>query len=280
MPINDLRGLIKPGLGMQVVDEISQYDYSPENGRLLIWESPLKGYTYAMGIDPAEGVGADRSVCQVIRRGDLERPDEQVAEFASDFLDPVEFADVVNLIGRFYCEDDGTEALATIEANAACGDTMITDLRSRLDYGNLYIWKVYDRQQVLTTKFGWWTTQTTRPRLIARGLHALSYNDLILNSPHLLDEMADFKRDHFMAKAAAKRGRHDDRVMALLIAYWGAHDDEWLAGEDLAEERRLRKGAKSLQAEIAHPTRKPDYQNSAISYKDMMAEADDRIFGD
>lgn len=274
----DLRSLIKPGYGMTIIDSPGMFDYDWANGRLLVWEPPEQGESYAIGVDPAEGVGADRSVCQVLKVGNLDHPDVQVAEFACDYLGPTFFADAVNTIGRFYSGPDG-EAFATIECNAPCGDILVNDLRSRLDYGNLFIWKAYDRiGNVYTNKLGWWTNKTTRPKIIARGMHAFSQKDLIVNSTFLLDEMADFERDHFIAKAKARHGRHDDRIMALLIGFWGAHDDEFLAGEDIGEQRRLRGLAGEIQNEMASQQavkKRADYQSTAISYREMQARQDE-----
>lgn len=275
----DISSLIKPGMGMQVITDPGQFDYDFWNGRLLVWEAWEAGESYAIGVDPAEGVGQDRSVCEVIKIGNLHHPDVQVAEFTCDFLDPIFFADIVNIVGRFYHDDEGSEAFATIECNAPCGDTLVNDLRSRLDYGNLFIWKAYDRiTNMYTNKYGWWTNKTTRPKIIARGLHAFSQKDLIVHSTYLLDEMADFERDHFIAKAKAKHGRHDDRIMALLIGYWGAHDDEWISGEDIGEQRRLRGLAGEMQEVMATQQaagRRADFQNTAITYDDMMSRANE-----
>lgn len=276
----DLHSLIKPGLGMRVVPEISQYDWDAWNGRLLIWEPPTRGEEYMLGVDSAEGVRKDRSVCEVILKGNLSHPDIQVAEFASDFLDPVDFAHVVNTIGRFYSDPDGTEAFCTIETNNPAGASILNILRSQLDYTNLFIRKDYEkRENLYTTKFGWHTTRHNRGLIIARGLHALQYGDLIINSPYLLDEMADFESNHDVAAAKVKRGKgHDDRIMAFLIAYFGGHDEEWLGGDDIAEERRLRQKAGALQDGMLIETLNPhraDYQSQAISHSDMMARADE-----
>lgn len=275
---NDISKLLRPGFGLKVID-YNEYDYDYWNGRLLIWESPEAGEQYAIGVDPAEGVGADRSVCQVLKVGNMVHPDVQVAEFACDFLDPVDFASCVKVIGDFY-GSNGEEAFCTVECNAPCGDTMVNDLRMRLDYSNLFIWKAYDKiTNIYTNKLGWWTNRTTRPKLIARGLHAFANSDLIVNSPFCLDEMSDFERDHFIAKAKARFGRHDDRIMALLIAYFGAHDEEWMAGEDIAEERRARMYGRQIQQLIVEPETTPvrrrvDYQNTAITLKEMYERAD------
>ena len=271
------------GTEMKIID-LSEYDYDYANGRLLIFEAPVAGELYALGVDPAEGVQADRSVCQVINMGNMQHPDIQVAEFTCDFLDPVDFAAVVNTIGRFYCDPDSTEAFLTLEVNAPCGDTMMSDLRFRLDYGNLYIRRSYDKiNSTYTNTYGWSTNKASRPKLIARGLHALTYGDLIVNSPFLLDEMSDFRRDRFDEKPEARVGRHDDRVMALLMAYMGSHEDEWMAGEDLAEQRRAQfrsTAVQTVQAEVAGLERKSDYQARPMTYSQMMSDANDRLFDD
>lgn len=267
----DISSLLRPGMGMRVVERNSM-DHEYWNGRLLVWEPPSNSESYVLGVDPAEGVGADNSVCQVIKLATLTHPAEQVAEYACNWKDPEEFAKVINTIGRFYHDSDGTEAFCTLEINAPCGPAMITTLRMQLDYNNLFIWKKYDRvTNMYTNTFGWWTNRTTRPMIIARGQHAFIYGDLIVRSPFLLKEMTDFKSDGFMAKAAARSGTHDDRLMALLIGYWGGNDEAWMAGDNVDEERRLRGAAKEEQDELreaqAPQMGKSDYQNQAMSVK-------------
>ena len=230
--------LIRPGMGIHLVQR-SQYDFDYWNGRLLLWGLPEPGATYTIGVDVAEGVGKDRSVIEVLRNGDRKRPDEQVAEWASDMHDMMELSPIINTIGHFYRDSEGEEALVNIELNGP-GDSTLQDLRYRLDYSNFFIYKRYDkRNTALTQWLGFVTNASTRRKLVGRGMHAIKRGDLIVHSEYLLDEMADFQRDHFMAKAQAVSGTHDDRVMALLLANWAAHDDELMAGDDIAEERRV-----------------------------------------
>ena len=263
---------IPSGLGITAVAPPSEYDLEYWNGRLLIYEEPDPKAIYALGVDPAGGKGADRSCVQVIRCGDLQRPDAQVAEFASDFHGPHDLAPVAAAIGRIYGDGAGGEALLSVECNGAYGDAALFDIRSRCSYGNLFVWKIYDKTtKMQTNRLGWWTTPSTRPKLIARGHHAITSGDLIINSEFLLDEMEDFEGDLYMAKAKAASGRHDDRVMALLIAYWAAHDMEWMAGQDIAVDRRRLKAAGKLeQAEEDKTARKANWQNQAITYDEMM----------
>ncbi len=281
-----LHSLIRPGMGMSIVSA-SKYEFGDEwNGRLLCWEPPTSGEEYVLGVDTSEGVKKDRSVCEVILKGNLIHPDIQVAEFACDFLDPIDFAAVVATIGKFYCDPDGSEAFCTIETNNPAGAAVLNTLRTKLDYTNLFTRTDYEkRENLFTTKYGWHTTRHNRGLIIARGLHALQYDDLVLNSPYLLDEMADFESNHDIAAAKVKTGKgHDDRIMALLVGYFGGHDDEWLAGDDIAEERRLRGDAVRRQLELSlrtdtqKPQTKADYINTAISARDAKARAEDWLY--
>lgn len=279
-----LQALIQPGMAMKVIEQ-SSYDLDPWNGRLLIWEPPTAGEEYIIGIDTSEGVKKDRSVCEVILRGNLHHPDVQVAEFACDFLDPVDFAAVVNMVGRFYSDPDGTEAFCTIETNNPAGSSVLNSLRTKHDYSNLFIRKDYEkRENLFTTKLGWHTTRHNRGLIIARGLHALSYGDLLVNSHYLLDEMGDFESNHDLAQAKARGSKaHDDRVMAILVGYFGGHDDEWIGGDDIAEQRRLREAAGQIQQTLAVESqnpKKPDWQSSPVTYRKMMEDAESWLLED
>lgn len=270
---------VPKGFGFKSVRS-TEFDFNYWNGRLLIYEEPDPTARYCVGVDPSGGKGGDRSVIEVIRAGDKHRPDEQVAEFASDFHGPHDLAPVAAMVGRLYGDGAGGEALLIVECNGEFGDSCLFDIRSRYQYGNLFIWKIYDKTKNLaTTRLGWWTTPSTRPKLIARGHHALVNGDLVINSEFLLDELEDFQGDLFMAKAQAISGRHDDRVMAMLMAYWACHDDEWLAGFDVAEERRrLKVAGKIGQAEEARTERKSTWQNSAVTFDEMMEQWDAELF--
>lgn len=271
---------IPSGMGFKSIRSVSEYDFNYWNGRLLIYEEPDPTARYVVGVDPSGGKGADRSVIEVLRVGDKYRPDEQVAEFASDFHGPHDLAPVAAMVGRLFGDGAGGEALLIVECNGEFGDSCLFDIRSRLAYGNLFIWKIYDKTKNLqTTRLGWWTTPSTRPKLIARGHHALVNGDLIINSEFLLDELEDFQGDLFMSKAQALSGRHDDRVMAFLMAYWAGHDDEWMAGFDTAEERRRLKAAGNLEQAVEDTEqRKPTWQNTAVTYAEMMEQWEDAAF--
>lgn len=240
------------------------------NGRLLMFEAPRDGFNYALGVDVAEGVGKDRSVVQVLRLGTLYEPDEQVAEFASDWHTTQQLVALIETIGTFYRGDDGLSALAVIEVTGP-GLDVCSDLQGK-GYDNVYERRVYDKaDDTYLNKIGWSTNRTSRQRLLQRSIHAFSLQDLVINSPHLFDEMQDFTTDQLKAKAQAKAGRHDDRVMALMIGYVGGHDEEWLSGDDIATDRRLlRKKNQPILTAAGKLVRK-DWQNMPITAAEMRA---------
>jgi hypothetical protein len=74
-----------------------------DNGCLKIWKAPIKGHTYSLGADVAEGLERCASVIQVVDLTDTENI-EQVAMYHSRTLDPHSFAEkileVANMYGR------------------------------------------------------------------------------------------------------------------------------------------------------------------------------------
>jgi len=55
-------------------------------GKLFIWEYPKNDEEYGFGVDTGEGIGLDRSVVEVIRKGTFTKNDAQVAEFCSPYI--------------------------------------------------------------------------------------------------------------------------------------------------------------------------------------------------
>ena len=48
-----------------------------------VWELPVEGYSYSVGVDISEGIGQEYSVIAVIKIGRHGGPDEQVAIWRS-----------------------------------------------------------------------------------------------------------------------------------------------------------------------------------------------------
>ncbi len=242
-------------------------DAHDPRGIVWIWEEPRSSAQYVLAADPTVGITGwsrslrtkedartDNAAIQVLKVG---TPDVQVAEFAAP-IDTYELAPVVNFLGRMYggSQEEG-QALACIEVAPGPGWSTQTELVQKFGYTNLPPWILeggLSRQ--ITPKFGWHSSRSTRRDLWIKGMHHINSRKVVIQSPHLIEEMVDCKHDNFLsATARAGWGAHDDRVVAFLIALWYAH--EW--SMDWAP-------TDAAKPEVVSST---DYQNCDISLEGM-----------
>jgi len=272
---------VPPGYGFRRLTP-SQLKAMPSlrHSALAIWEYPrVRGHRrYVMGVDVSDGLGLDYSVIDVIRHPTIEEPAEQVAQYVTNRLDPKALAYICDAIGRYYCDEDGVEAMAAIETNNHGLATQDT-LQLHLGYAHFYVWEYADAasaERRFSTRIGWSTSPRTRPLLLASYHGAITafdeiskLPDLILNSPITRGELRHFITQTTIGEAEAARGQHDDCVMASAIGYYVA----WrMAGgeiEPIAERRRRRAALDHLNQEKSQPI--PDYRNSPTTAE----EADD-----
>ncbi len=201
------------------------HSFGDDNGEtpLLIWREPELNAVYCIGADVAEGLGgeADHSVAFVLKVNKEGGPDEQVATFRSNMIDPVAFAQVLNFIGRWY-----NEALMSIELNRY--DTCGNWVRFQCQYPNLYRWKHLDSINPLSNKLGWLTTAATKPRLYHTLKRWLQYKLILLYSRNLASELKTFTKDDYEERGAgSESGSYDDEAIACMIALYCAHEGDW-----------------------------------------------------
>lgn len=257
-------------------------------GTMGIWEHPRRRGTrrYVLGVDVADGIGKDRSVIDVHRLGTIEEQEEQVAQFVSDLITPVQLAFIVDAIGRLYCDQDGFEALAAVECNNHGLSTQDT-LQLHLGYGHFYRWEYLDAADPrgrYSTKLGWVTSPRTRPMLLDKLYEALTTvdpisgsTDLRVHSKLLLAELADFQTEGSLAEASAARGAHDDCVMACAIAHYVAWRLQGGEQEPL-DERRRRLRAEEASRQAAGMTAglpKRDWRNTGATSAEANAMTDE-----
>lgn len=221
----------------------------PDQQLIVVWEPPQPRHTYFIGADVSDGIGQDRSVADVVRLATLERPFEQVAQYVSGSVDPVDFAHVLDTLGRFYHDSDGFEAKMAVETNNQ-GIATQSELERHLGYTNFYVWQWEDSvpgSNRFTRKVGWYTSRRTRPILLTRYHKAVSTfdpvtgePDLVINSQFTIDEMRDFQTEGQLWEAEAGPGSNDDCIMAGAIAYFTAQQEFHEGGETIAEQRRRR----------------------------------------
>lgn len=223
---------IPPGHGMRVLKEeerlaaIMEADDEGLYDRLLIWEPPRRGFLYVISVDVSNGIGLDNSVIEVTRVGTMREPDEQVAQFVTNHVEPDDLAMFINPIGHLYVGRDGLPALVAIECNGL-GLGAQANLQKQLGYQNLYIWQVLDARdpaKAFTQRYGWWTSQRSRPLILGEYYHAVKtvdpntgWPDYRINSPHTIRELATFISPGPLWMAEAAAGGHDDCIMAGAI---------------------------------------------------------------
>lgn len=178
-----------------------------QNKRYLkIWKYPIVGERYYIGCDSAEGLGGehDYSVIEV-----LDKDGFQCAEFRSNKIKPYAFAEILYEMARYY-----DNALVCIE-RASAGITIIEKLRDTYRYQNLMKYKSFDARGKTVRKWGWETSQTSKPKMINAFVELFETGGICINSKELLNEMKLFQSDG--GKMSAVSG-HDDCVMSMALA--------------------------------------------------------------
>jgi len=249
-----------------------QLDKDPR-GIIWLWEPPRANSTYVLGCDPTVGlVGWDRALrvtddvkvdngaIEVIRIG-ADR-DYQVAEYAAP-VDPEELADVVNALGRLYSgnNEDG-QALAIVESN---NSGLLTIRRMLNDHGylNQFVWKYLDSAYPKPThSLGWYATPKSVQLLWVRSSRHILKGRLEIRSPWLVEEMTDAEVDPDRMTAKAIYGRHDDRMRAMNLAIWAAH--EW--SMDVESEKQ----------EVSTGGDRPDWQATDCTSEEMYSAWQER----
>lgn len=179
-------------------------DYDDIEG-LHIFKHPIAGRKYAVGVDNASGVSNDYCSLHVI---DV-LTGEQVAS-ANMKLQEAEWSHFVYKVANAY-----NQAYIAIERNEA-GRVVV---RMVLEDYHYPISKMFTHDTVLSrnTKFGFNTTSSTRPSMLAELRSALNEGGLTINCKDTYNQMNSFKV--IGGKPQASTGNNDDLVMSLGIAW-------------------------------------------------------------
>jgi hypothetical protein len=191
-----------------------------------------KSQPFVLSADPSGGVGRDFHAAQVLQLD----PDEPgrvniVAYIRRNDIDPTEFADLLDMAGRFFCGGSQKAALMVVERLANSEGEVIGRLRQRR-YPSFFRYVAQDR---VTTRmapvFGWPMNAATKPEAInalARLLPAVADEMGVMVPapklgniyPELRDEMVNFvviEKDNGRVDMRADGRGHDDLVMSAAI---------------------------------------------------------------
>ncbi len=186
-----------------------------KNGFISIYIKKEKRVPYVMAIDPS-GDGSDYSACNVINNMNC----KQVAIFHKEKMKSLDISAQAYCLGIEY-----NNALLTAETNYA--PEVITYLKE-FGYSNLYMMQQDDTNANVKflNKYGFRTSQITRPKIIDRLKTYINENTECINSIELLNEAQNFIRTEKevngkkVFKEQANTGKHDDLLMSMAITLY------------------------------------------------------------
>jgi hypothetical protein len=177
-----------------------------KDGAVKIWKMPEKGQFYVIGGDTA-GEGSDSFENQVLHL----KTGEQVASMThkndEDF-----YVNQTYCLGKYY-----NWAKLAPENNFS---TYPTKQLQKYEYPNLYMRQMEDSStNTPRMQFGVKTTSVTRPLFISI-LKSVVNNEIgLINDKETLKQMLVFVKGKD-SRGEAQGGQHDDKVMALAIAFY------------------------------------------------------------
>lgn len=185
---------------MNPIDPIEyKYGYA-----LKIWEEPIPGQMYVMGVDSASGTGLDYATIQVWKLESKERF-VQVACYHNNTIEPGHFSRVVVEVSKWY-----NEALMILENNEI-GGQVANEVWFTLLCGNI----------LNTDKHGIGTraTKTSKLEACIELKRLIEHEILVLNDIETIKEISRFEEVSPNVFKGPKDG-HDDLVSA---SYWAAY---------------------------------------------------------
>lgn len=179
-----------------------------EDGKYRIWQEPIRGHIYGIGVDVSEGVGRAASVVQVLDFTDLTRI-EQVAVYAHNNIHPLQFAEVANKIGRHW----GCPPMLVERNN--CGAEVINSLIDTHEYPNVVSYNPDGEDDARPGVYSHTNTRYAGIMNMRYWINALKV--LNLYDINTVQELSTFVRQANGVWKASKAGDNkDDRIMALV----------------------------------------------------------------
>ena len=192
------------------------------SNKLFVYERPEPGLTYGIGIDTGDGVGLDRSVLEVLRKGTIDRNERQCAEWASAYVNSYDLWPIAMAIGTYFATEgrDGRkiQPKMVIETNKN-GEAVQKELLKR-GWKRFHQWVRYDRKKTNEAQsqiLGWRTVSWSRSLVMDMLLKYIRDGWIDIDSPWFIDEMSDLERDDSRQSLKAAYGGFDDRIMSLGI---------------------------------------------------------------
>ena len=187
-------------------------------GAIEVWQRPVDGVYYDMGVDIASGQGSDgdKTAIEVIRRDTL----EQVAECITS-TDPAskEFEERIYWLGMVY-----NTAQIVPDVTGGWGWALLSAL-TRLDYPAIWQQRNHmDARDAMSQKMGFHYTKQSKTQLINNMMLTVTQHRPLIHSSYLYQEMVAFLEvDQGEWRAAS--GSTDDAMNAYMLALIGSADE-------------------------------------------------------
>lgn len=190
--------------------------------KIYLWEDPQPNEVYGLGVDTGYGIGKDRTVIEIIRKGNMFNPARQVGEFASSMMGAVDAAPYCLALGTHFSvvgEDGMIQQPRMAIEHRGGGDQ--TTLRLRMHgWHNFHHWidRQSDNKQIQLSnynKLGIHTDYHFRRGMIDMLTKMLRDLDIEICSPFFVQEMTSLEAEDIDQSIRAGYGGHDDRIMAL-----------------------------------------------------------------
>lgn len=200
-----LKGTVFAREHIQFLESMRRPPLREEEG-CEIFEEPIAGGDYRMGVDPSEGIVDPSSISVISSTG------RKVAKFngkitVTGLSDKVKF-----LYYKYY------KPLIIPESNSA-GSALIREIRDLRVYRRKQLEYKYDKE---TEKLGFHTSWDTKQQLIEHFQQLLRRKIPKIYDKKTVEELKTFlwNNDATQQGAGAAKGFHDDDIMSTMLAFW------------------------------------------------------------
>jgi hypothetical protein len=181
---------------------------------ILIWQEPKQGHEYQIGADTSDG-NVDPCSLQVVDK----MTGEQVASYSA-FVPVHVQGEKLLFLAQMYSPSE--KALIVLEtAPSASGAAVLENIKKF--WSRIYEREVFSyHEKKRTKKLGFNTSAGTKQLLIDHFTLLLKNNFIRIRDKEALNELSTFVWSNEAQKkgAGAQRGFHDDRLFALMLAYF------------------------------------------------------------
>lgn len=203
-------------IAAKTLGAMSSIDPIHSKDGLDVFEEPIDGHIYAMGVDTARGVGGDYSAFTVIDV--TEAPYRLVAKYRDNKIAPMLFPNIVAKVGTDY-----NKAYILVEINDI-GQQVADILHMELEYDNILTTVKTALKQYLSPGFGTKTQRGVRmtKQVKRQGCFALKSlleeQKLLVFDAETISEFSTFIEKQ--GSWQADEGYFDDLVMSLVLLAW------------------------------------------------------------